>query len=471
MYVVDNATVLGLRRACSWPVLTPGDDGYDAALSAAVWNGDIRRRPAAIVQPETPSEVAELLSKARRHGAEVTVRGGGHSFAGHAVADGAVMIDLRRFGDVTVDVGAQRARCGGGVTWAAVDAATAQHELAVTGGLISHTGVGGLTLGGGMGWLTPRFGLSCDNLVSADVVTAAGDVVTASEQQHPELFWALRGGGGNFGVVTAFELAVHPLPPMANLGLFFWRPQEAREPLRLARDLIRALPDELGALIGGLSAPPAPFVPPEHQGEAGFAVLVVSWGSPEDLQPFVTPLRRLNPSFELVTPIPYVALQQMFDDSTPWGVLGYEKAIYLDQLTDEVIDIAVDHLPRKQAPLTFVPMVPLQGAYCRVPEDGTAFGGSRRPCWTVNISVAASDPQALAHDRAWAREFWAALRPHAHSSGSYVNFLNDEDEDRIRAAYGEKYTRLAAVKAEWDPDNVFHHNANIRPATPAAHAV
>ena len=160
-----------------------------------------------------------------------------------------------------------------------------------------------------------------------------------------------------------------------------------------------------------------------------------------------------------------MALQQLFDDSAPWGILGYEKALYLDELTDEVIDIVLDRLPRKQAPLTFVPMFPLQGAYCGVPEDGTAFGGSRRPCWTVNLAAAASDPETLAHDRAWVRDLWAALRPHARSSGSYVNFLNDEDEDRLRDAYGEKYARLAAVKAEWDPDNVFHHNANIRPAT------
>jgi FAD/FMN-containing dehydrogenase len=469
MSVIDDDAVSVLKGSVSGPVLTATDEGYDDALASAVWNGDVKRRPALIVQPGSSAEVADVLAVARQHRVGVTVRGGGHSFAGHAVADDEVMIDLSRLNQISVDPGARRVRCGGGTTWAALDAATAEHGLAVPGGFISHTGVAGLTLGGGMGWLSRRAGLSCDNLVSAEVVTADGRVVTASAQESPDLFWALRGGGGNYGVVTRFEFALHQVSPMANLGLFFWPPQDARDPLRFARDLIPALPDDMGGFVAGLCAPPAPFVPVEHQGTPGFAVLIVNWALPEDHARVVAPLRDLNPLFELVTPIPHVALQQMFDESAPWGILGYEKAIYLDTLTDDVIDIMIERLPAKESPMSFVPIFPLGGAYARVPEDQTAFGGSRQTRWTLNIAALATDPEVLARDRTWARDFWAALRPHANNSGSYINFLADEDQERVRTSYGQKYDRLAAIKATWDPDNVFHHNANIRPA--AAEAV
>jgi FAD/FMN-containing dehydrogenase len=465
MSVIDAGAVAALRASVSGSAFTATDEGYEAALAAAVWNGDVRRRPALIVRPGSSAEVAGVLATARQHGLDVTVRGGGHSFAGHAVADGEVMIDLSRLNEISLDPGARRVRCGGGTTWAALDGATAEHGSAVPGGFVSHTGVAGLTLGGGLGWLSRQAGLSCDNLVSAEVVAADGRVVTASAQENPDLFWALRGGGGNFGVVTSFEFALHELSPMANLGFFFWRPQEARDPLRLARDLIPALPDDMGAFVAALSAPPAPFVPAEHQGIPGFAVLIVSWTSPEEHARVVAPLRDLKPLFELVTPIPHVALQQMFDEGTPWGIMAYEKAIYLDSLTDDVIDIMIERLPAKASPLSFAPIFALGGAYARVPEDQTAFGGSRQTRWAFNIAAIAADRDALAHDRIWVRDFWAALRPHANSSGSYINFLADDDEGRIRASYGEKYDRLAAIKATWDPDNVFHHNANIRPST------
>jgi len=463
MSAIDDVATSVLKGTFSGPVLAPTDEGYEAALAQAVWNGAINRRPALIVQPGSSAEVARVLEVTRQYDVDVTVRGGGHSFAGHAVADDGVMIDLSRLSQISVDPGTRRVRCGGGTTWAALDAATAEHGFAVPGGFISHTGVAGLTLGGGLGWLSRRAGLSCDNLVSAEVVAADGRVVTASDHENPDLFWALRGGGGNFGVVTSFEFSLHELSPMANLGLFFWRPQDAREALRLARDLIPDLPGAMGGFVAGLNAPPAPFVPAEHQGIPGFAVAIVNWDTPEDHERVIAPLRELSPLFELVTPIPHVALQQMFDESAPWGVLAYEKAIYLDSLTDDVIDIMIEQLPAKESPSSFVPIFALGGAYARVPEEQTAFGGSRQTRWALNITALAAEPDALAHDRTWVRDFWAALRPHANSSGSYINFLADDDEERIRASYGEKYERLAAIKATWDPDNVFHHNANIRP--------
>jgi len=464
MSAIDDVAVSVLKGSLSGPVFTATDEGFETALAAAVWNADITRRPALIAQPRSSVEVAATLAVARQAGVDVTVRGGGHSYAGHAVADDEVMIDLSRMNQVSVDPEARRVRCGGGATWAAMDAATAEHGFAVPGGFISHTGVAGLTLGGGMGWLSRRAGLSCDNLVSAEVVTADGRVVTASEHENPDLFWALRGGGGNFGVVTSFEFALHQVSPMANLGFFFWRAQDARDALRLARDLIPALPDEAGGFVAGLGAPPAPFVPTEHHGIPGFAVAVVNWDTAEEHAKLIAPLQDLKPLFELVTPIPHVALQQMFDESAPWGILGYEKAIYLDSLTDDVIDIMIERLPAKESTSSFTPIFPLGGAYTRMPEDQTAFGGSRQTQWAFNITALTTDPQVLDRDRTWVRDFWAALRPHANSSGSYVNFIADQDEERVRASYGEKYDRLAAIKAIWDPDNVFHHNANIRPA-------
>ncbi len=446
-------------------LLRPGDAGYGEALRRAIWNGSIDRRPALIARPTTTAQVARAVTFARERGLDLTVRGGGHSFAGHAVADGALMVDLEDLNTVTVDEGAMRARCGGGTTWARFDAATSPRGYAVPGGTVSHTGVGGLTLGGGIGWLTRQFGLSCDNLVGAELVTADGRVVIASATEHPELFWALRGGGGNFGVVTTFEFALHEVSPMANLGLFFWTPDRAREPLRVFRDLIDSLPLGFGALLAGLSAPPAPFVPAEYRGTPGYALLVANWAGAEEHARAVRPLRDLGPLFELVTPIPHVELQQMLDGAAPWGIQAYEKGVYLTELSDAVIDIGIAHLGRRQSPMSITPIFPVGGAFHDVGDDDTAFGGSRANTrWVYNVAAAAPTAESLAADRRWVADLTAALAPHA-APGGYVNFLNEPTDDRVLAAYGTaKYERLAAVKAEWDPDNVFHHNANVRPS-------
>lgn len=462
---IDESALSALTTTLGGNVLTASADGFAAARSAAIWNGSITRQPAIIARPGSDADVAAVIEFARRTGLDLTVRGGGHNFAGHAVAAGGVMLDLGRLDTVTVEPETRRARVGGGATWAQLDAATAEHGLAVPGGFISHTGIAGLTLGGGMGWLSRRAGLSSDNLLSARVVTADGRTVTASAEENPDLWWALRGGGGNFGVVTEFEFTLIDSSPMANLGLFFWTPDKAREALRFASEFIPGLPEEYGAFIAGLSAPPAPFVPEQYQGQPGFAVLIVNWGSADEHTATVAPLRDLAPQFELVTPIPHVALQQMFDDSAPWGIHGYEKALYLDELSDPVIDLLIEALPRKASPMTFMPTFPHGGAYARVGEDDTAFGGPRTARWTLNLAAIAPDADLLATDTAWVRQVWDALRPHATGSGSYINFIADDDADRVIASYGEdKYARLAEIKAAWDPDNVFHHNANIRPA-------
>lgn len=461
---LDGASIQ-LSDSLAGITLRPTDAEFAGARAAAVWNGDVDRQPALIVQPTSADEVAAALAFARSQGADLTVRGGGHSFAGNAVADGAIMIDLSRLDGVRIDPETRRAYVGGGAAWAAVDAATAEHELAVVGGTISHTGVAGLTLSGGMGWLTNAQGLSIDNLLAATMVTADGRTVTASQSENPELFWALRGAGTNFGVVTEFVFGLHELNPMANLGLFFWRPEDAREPLRFARDYVFGLPGGMGVLMAGLSAPPAPFVPPEYHGLTGVAVLIASWGSAEEHAAAVQPLRDRGPLFELVTPIPYVALQQMLDETSPWGIRGYEKALNLMELSDEAIDVVLEWLPRKASPMSFMPVFPLCGAFHEVDDEATAFGGSRATRWVINVAAIAPDADTVARDRTWVRDFIEALRPYASDEGTYLNFLADADEDRVRNSYGEtKYRRLAALKAEWDPDNVFRHNPNIRPA-------
>ena len=457
----------GIRTFCggfSGRALTAGDADYEPLR--AIWNGAIDRKPAVIACCSTAAEVADSIRFARASGLEIAVRGGGHNYAGHAVCDGGMMIHLGAMNRVTVDAAARRAVCGGGATWADVDAATQQHALATPGGFISHTGIAGLALGGGIGWLTKKAGLSCDNLLAAEMVTADSRIVRASAADNPELFWALRGGGGNFGVVTSFEFALHPVGPLVHLGLFFFGLESGPQALRFARDFVDTLPADANAFLAvGMSAPPAPFVPEAYRFRPGHALIVVGYGSAEEHAAAVAPIRlAVTPLFEMVTPIPFVALQQMFNDFAVWGTLGYEKALYLDRLSDDAIEVIGEHVPKKTSPLSFCPTFTLGGAYRTFDDADTAFGGSRSARYVFNIEAAASSPDVYQADRTWVRNFWDAMRPHASGSGGYVNFMAEADEDRVRASYGEaKYQRLARIKADYDPDNVFHLNANIKP--------
>ena len=446
--------------------MTPGQADYDTLRS--IWNGEIDRKPAVIAECLSAAHVAEAIRFARGRGLEIAVRGGGHNYAGHAVCDSGMMIHLGAMNGVVIDPMARRAVCGGGATWADVDAATQQHGLATPGGFISHTGIGGLTLGGGIGWLTKLAGLSCDNLVAAEVVTADSRILRASRDENADLFWALRGGGGNFGVVTTFEFALHPVGPMINLGLFFFGQDNGSEALRFAREYIKTIPDGATAFLAiGLSAPPAPFVPVQYQGAVGHGLLVVGFGSAEEHAQIVAPIRAaVTPLFEFITPMPFVALQQMFNPFVTWGTLGYEKALYLDELSNAAIEVIGEHVTKKTSPLSFCPTFSLAGAYRNVGDDDSAFGGSRAAGYVFNIEAAASAPQVYEADRRWVRSFWDAMRPHAGGLGGYVNFLVEDDEARVRASYGEaKYLRLRRIKAQYDPDNTFRRNANIKPAT------
>jgi FAD/FMN-containing dehydrogenase len=445
-------------------VITPEDADYDTARIQ--WNNDIDRRPVAIARCLSPTDVAAALSFAREHGLEVSVRGGGHAFSGSGVCDGGLMIDLSAMRRVVISADARLARVGGGATVAELDAATQVHGLAVPTGVISHTGVGGMTLGGGIGWLTHKAGLTIDNLISADVVLADGRCVRASPTEHADLFWAVRGGGGNFGVVTTFEFQLHPVGPEVHLGLFFWGMDSGEQVLRLARDVVPHLPADAGAQIAiGLNAPPAPFVPPRYHFTPGYLLLMVGFSSAEEHARIIAPIReQLPPLFELVSPIPYIALQRTLDETAPWGLLGYQEVIYLDELTDDVISVIVNMIPAKRSPMSYCLIFRLDGAYSDIGDDETAFGGRRAPRYIINIAGIGATPEILRADRAWVQAVWDALRPFARDAGGYVNSMTDNDEGRIRAAYGPaKYQRLARIKAKYDPNNVFHLNANIKP--------
>jgi len=454
-----------LRAAVAGQVLAPDDPGYDEART--IWNADIDRHPALVVRCAGAADVSAAIGFARSRNLEISVRGGAHNTAGSSVTDGGLEIDLSAMRSVTVDPVARRAVVGGGATLADRDAATQAYGLATTGGIVGHTGVGGLTLGGGMGWLTRKAGLSVDNLVSAEVVTADGRILRASKHENSDLFWAIRGGGGNFGVVTAFDFQLHPVGPMVAFGMFFWSLERGTEVLRLARDLISTLPRDVNIIIGGVTAPPEPFVPEQHRLQPGYALLVTGFGSEQEHEAIVARIRvELPPLFDLVTPLPYIQLQQMFDEANAFGFLAYDKGLYLEELSEGAIAVVAEQLPRKTSPGSALFLYRLDGAYSEVGEDDTAFGGGRSPRYAVFIIALADSPEGLAADRAWVRSFWAALLPHAMGIGSYVNGEAEFPDGQVRSSYGPaKYERLAQVKASYDPDNVFHLNANIMPAT------
>jgi FAD/FMN-containing dehydrogenase len=456
----------GLRSTSTGAVITPGDPGYDTAR--ALWNGSFDRHPAVIACCATPADVTAAIEFAEANGLEISVRGGGHSFSGASAGDDGLTIHLGGMTSVHVDPEARRVRVGGGATWADVDAATQAHGLAGTGGVVSDTGVGGLTLGGGMGWLANRHGLSIDNLVSAEVVLADGRVVRASESDEPDLVWALRGGGGNVGVVTEFEFRLHPVGPEVQFGLLFWEIERGVDGLRACREAASSLPPDYGVLIGGaLSAPAAPFVPEEHHGKIGHALLIASWGTPDEHARAVATVREVCPPlFEFLTPMPYTALQQLFDPELHPGIRAYDKALYLAELTDDAIAVMTERATGKSDPASFMPIFALHGAVAEVGDDATAYGGLRTPHFVVDVSGISDDPDLFAADREWSRSTWDALRPLAGNAGSYVNFMSElDDDERVRASYGPaKYGRLAQIKGRYDPGNLFHRNANIKPA-------
>ncbi len=464
MTATSSADLDSLRAAVKGEVLAPNDPGYDDGRR--IWNAQIDRRPAAVVMATSTADVVSAIAFARENGLEISVRGGGHNTGGYAVGDDGLMINLARLNSVEVDAGNQRAKVGGGALLSDLDAATQAHGLATPGGMISHTGVGGLTLGGGMGWLSRMHGLSIDNLTGAEVVLADGRVVWASESEHADLFWALRGGGGNFGVVTTFEFALHPVGPMVSVGLFFWEAERATEALRMLRGQVPGLPQDSNVIIGLLNAPPAPFVPAEHHFKPGVLLVLVGFGSPDDHAAQCAQVgAALEPLFSFATPMPYVALQQLQDEATAHGQFNYEKGTQLPELSDGAIEVFVKHLHLRTIPTSQVLFYRLDHAYSAVAENATAYGATRTPRYATMLVALTPDMAAWEKEREWVRNLWTDLQPHSLGIGDYINNMVEFDAERILASYGpEKYARLAGIKAVYDPENLFRRNVNIPPA-------
>lgn len=454
----DDAMVGELRSQLTGDLLTPETAGYDDARR--VFNAMIDRHPALIVQCENRTDVALAVAFARDHGLEIAVRGGGHSVAGLALTDGLV-IDLRRMNDVSVDPVARTATVGGGAIMADLDRACAAHGLATTGGRVSTTGVGGFVLGGGTGWLDRLFGLACDNLLEAEVVVAGGEVVRATSDSHPDLFWALHGGGGNFGVVTSMVLRLHPLP-VSTFGLLLWPPEGGPELVRAFRDLIENGPDELGGGVIFLTGPAGEdFVPAALVGELALAIVLVYAGTETELRRVAGPLFDAAPAGQYVAELPYDELQSAMDD--PPGYRNYWSAEHLDALPDEAVDAfcagAADMLvPSASQHVLFS----MGGAVARGPADHPVPW--RRASWVVHPFGLWTDPADDERGIRWAHAVRAAVRPW-RTGDVYLNFIGDEGHDRVVSGFGaDGYARLAEVKARYDPANTFHRNHNVRPA-------
>jgi FAD/FMN-containing dehydrogenase len=438
-------------------IIRPRDAAYDARRR--VWNARLDAHPAVIVRAPSADDVAALVRVAADEGATVAVRGGGHGLTGPGTCEGGLVLDLSLMDEVAVDPAARRVRVAGGATWGAVDRATGAVGLATTGTIVSTVGVGGSTLGGGLGWLMRQHGLSADNLVSADVVTADGRRLTASSREHPDLFWALRGGGGNFGVATSFEFALHAVDTVVG-GMLLYDGERTVDVLRFYREFAAGAPDELTSMAFLMTAPPAPFVPEGLRGRPSIAVLVCCAGAAEAAERTVAPLRAFGPpAVDLLQTMPYPALQSLFDAAVPSGVPSDGRACYLDTLSDEAIEALTEAAAHATSPLSSIHLHQLGGAVGRVGEQDTAFA-SRDAAFAVNILPTWTDAASAAVHQAWCQELWQALQPFARA-GVYSNFLGDEGPDRVRAAYGENYTRLAAIKRQYDPANLFRLNQNI----------
>jgi FAD/FMN-containing dehydrogenase len=456
---LDDVAIADLSRHFRGALIRPGDAPYDA--ERRIWNGAIDRRPALIARCTSAADVRAAVGFARERELVVAVRGGGHNVAGTAVCDGGIVIDLSPMKGMWVDPRARVARAQPGLLWGEFDHETQPFGLATPGGIVTHTGIAGLTLGGGLGWLMRRHGLTADNLLSADVVTADGALVRASAEEHADLFWGLRGGGGNFGIVTSFEYRLHAVGPTVLAGVILHPAARAREVLSFYRDYIASAPDELMTIVVLRMAPPAPFLPESIHGQPVVIIAVCCAGPVEEGERAVAPLRRFGePLVDLIRPTPYASHQALLDASVPHGLGYYWKSEYLRPLSDALIDTLIAHAWRVPTPESYAAVFHMGGAVAREDPDGSAFE-DRRATHAMTIDGVWSEPAASGACIAWARGFWEAVRP--HSTGRvYMNFLGEEGEDRVRAAYGAtKYERLRALKRKYDPTNFFRMNQNI----------
>jgi FAD/FMN-containing dehydrogenase len=460
---LDEADFEELRANFRGELLRSRDDGYDAAR--AVFNGMIDRRPAVIARCAGVADVIAAVNFAREHDVQVAVRGGGHSVPGYAVVDGGVVVDLSPMKGVWIDPQSRTACAQAGLHWGELDRETQVFGLAVTGGRVSDTGIAGLTLGGGSGWLERKIGFTVDNLISADVVTADGSFLRASPEENEDLFWGLKGGGGNFGIVTSFEYRLHPVGSILLGGMLMYPASQAREVLRFYRDFMAEAPDELGGGCAFVTAPPEPFVPEPVQGTQVLGVVFCYFGSIEEGKEAIRPLREaIPPAVDLVQPMPYTVLQSLTDAGTPSGMHNYWKAGFLEELPDQAIDTFVEQTAKVTSPLTQVLLLPMGGALARVPDEETPLG-LRDSAFNFHAISMWADPTDPEKHIRWAREIYDAMQPWT-SERTYLNFIGDEGEERVRTAYDpEKFRRLIALKDKYDPGNLFRLNQNIKPSS------
>jgi FAD/FMN-containing dehydrogenase len=448
-------------------LIDPDHPRYDEARS--LFNGRIDKRPALIARCANAEDVQIALAHAREHDLIVAVRGGGHSTAGYSCCDDGIVIDTGPMKSVEIDAEARTGRFGAGLNWGELDAATQEHGLAVTGGRVTHTGVAGLTLGSGSGWLERKYGATCESLISAEVVTADGRVVRASADENAELFWGLKGGGGNFGVVTEFEFRLHPVGPIVYAGMIMHPRSAAKELTRFYRDFMEQAPEEAGGGLALITAPPEEFVPEEARGKPAVGLILVYVGDPQEGEEVLRPLVEWGePFIKAVQPMPYVAVQQMIDAGNPWGINEYFKVDYLTELPDDAIDAALNKAEGIGSPFTQLIFARLGGAVDRMDRSSMALSVPEAK-WLYFCLVMWQDPAHGDREVAWGRAFMDTMRPWGAGKAP-PNFISvDDGAERLRASYGdEKFERLVALKNEYDPDNVFALNQNIPPSiTPA----
>jgi hypothetical protein len=459
---LSDELVKSLQQGFRGALIRPGDDGYDDARK--VWNGAIDKRPGLVARCTSTEDVVAAVSFARTNDLTFAVRGGAHSFPGNSTCDDGLVIDLSGMKKIDVDPATSTVIAEGGVTWGELDAATQAHGLAVTGGHVTHTGIGGLTTGSGIGHLMRKLGLTSDNLLEAEVVLADGRVVRACADENEDLFWAIRGGGGNFGVVTAFEYQLHELAGPLLAGLVFYDAKQGRELLKFYRDWADTLPDDITTIVGYMCAPPFPFVPPELVGQPGYAIVMVCQGPHDAAEKAIKPARDFGPPlFEMIAPMPYVAVQQLFDPALPHGTKAYMKSNDRTGYSDACIETILDNCARMKPGHSQILLFQLGGAVSRLPEDATAF--AQRSAKYMDAYIAIWEDEAEKEELvAWSRRFWEEMKPHARGTFN-PNFDGDnEPADMVAQAYGPaKYARLQAIKAKYDPGNLFRLNQNITP--------
>ncbi|HYT78564.1 MAG TPA: FAD-binding oxidoreductase [Actinomycetota bacterium] len=457
---LDETALTALAGSFRGQLVRPSDPTYDEHRK--IWNGSIDRSPALIARCAGVADVMAAVRFAMDNGVVAAIRSGGHSFPGHSVCDGGLVIDLGLMKGIRVDPEGRTARAQAGVLLGDLDRETQAFGLAVPAGIVTHTGLAGLTLGGGIGWLMRKYGLTVDQLLSVDLITADAEFVKASESENPDLFWGVRGAGGNFGIVTEFEFRLNPVGPIVLAGPIFWPMEASPTVLRFYRDWITDVPEELTTIVVHRMMPPLPVIPPDLHGKPVVTVICCYAGQVEEGEKVIRPMKEFgSPILDLCTPKPFTAHQAMFDPSFPQGWWYYFRSCDIAELTDEVIDIVAERATQMTSPLTAFPIFQLGGAISRVGENDTAFNG-RSSGHTININATTATREGFDEEREWSKGLWSALQPY-HTS-VYVNFLMEEGEERIRQAYGgERYDRLKALKRRYDPDNFFRLNQNIPP--------